>query len=706
MGDGVGKDDSKFRRKAISHALDEQVVTSRSERCSDCGWELRFPSITIQCVYTVCPLCAKILTPPTALGIPPPHPQIDDKKPYPLCMARVNLKGRETRCERKRLEKSDYCRNHTQALETHGSLPYGRYGQPYNEPHPLIVKARIFDETALEDDEPTEGKGAEDYLTHDSIVAAAKEASKRRDLNAADTQLLLRARNVVDKRIQKGVLKTNPMTTMTMKKILEPTYGIDLKSQGPGRLLWLKESVQAVMSLPRVPLSVIAAVVGHRLESHKCHDVVAPLTKLIKKGGGQQLSISNKENIMELLLADDDDKGQFDPMEADPCPGSRIFLRIRYCLEGTIGELCFEIHRDRNYCIEESFMIRVPHPSDIAIYSRLTIVQATYGHPHDPKRVFNVTGHVQGVVDTVGLGRYAEFPADESLEKYFGEPCFGIGKTLEISYILDPKVGEILIPEAHGYLLKNVKISAPIISPLVKIVFATLAPKATMGRTFGARGNAKTRLLNYSYYNASSTRGKKTSIRCLDDQTIVCTEDIRRIVDQQGGDTLNVAKDVDVFSLLSKNIKELRKKNWGKVMTLHIEYRCNSMLKEIKVDTTKEHRLCDELFIDARPVDPIIMINSAVYGHPTDVNLQFNVQEILEARVRKCAGRILEIHETEDLNKLFGDPCFPYHTNKLLQIRYQVRRMTGKKTESVTIHSKLSQVVKIGWPTSPLYKPS
>jgi hypothetical protein len=291
------------------------------------------------------------------------------------------------------------------------------------------------------------------------------------------------------------------------------------------------------------------------------------------------------------------------------------------------------------------------------------------------------------------------------LSDSFGEPCALVAKVLDITYKVEGREGEVVVPEAHGYLVDDVRVMAPIFAPAIVVLFATLSPRGLVGRAFVAKSDAKTRLLNYNIFDKAAKSVGKTSIRCLDAETVVVTDEVMELVNGMGGDLLEVRKGEhvtrDVLRAMGRaRADALSGRFKGKDLVLEVEFRANGKLNTIKLNTDVHHLMADGILVDAKPVEPAIDVQNAVYGHPTDPARQANVTPVIQGLIARRRGRVLAIPTSEPLDKLFGDPCYPHHVNKVLQIRYLVRPILGQLAAAVTLDGVISQSIKIGWPSA------
>ncbi|GBG33421.1 Hypothetical Protein FCC1311_096442 [Hondaea fermentalgiana] len=555
------------------------------------------------------------------------------------------------------------CKGHNRIVTKFGKLTYGRFEEPYTEVH----------EIQLDNPDEEEEEAKIHKLTHDEIVEASKRLEQRTNLEAADTVVLERARQVWLRREQKGMLKKDPLSTEIIANILEPTFGINIAEQAPGRRLWLKESFQALMSLSKAPLSILVAMIGHRTEPDKARDVRLPLQEILSTYGGMRIFVPDDVNVLELLAPRCNE-----PL--DPCPGEAKFLRIRYCLQGAIGEVSARIMDEDDFGLSEPIVIEVPPVASTkrtavagqspSVRSRLTIIKALYGHSHDFLRSFNVTEKVQGLVDLRGRGQYLRLTPEDLLNDIFGDPTKAIERVFKVTFKVDAREGEILAPEAHGHLVNAVHVAAPIVGPNLVINGAKLSPKSTLGRNTVRKTDNKVPVLIMGAQQGESRRGRRrrTSVHDVDDLTLDVSDYVRAIIAAEGGDRLEFRAGENVFDALAPiaNADAWKARFGAQDLLLHVELRANGILREIKLQTDPSYCFRESAHVDARPVTPSILIHAAIYGHPTDTSKQFNVQSIIEDRVPELPETVPEpetetVTETETETgtvRLQGSACF------------------------------------------------
>jgi len=642
-------------------------------RCVECGKLAKFPSEAASLMFRQCALCGQNLPEATPLGIPLPHRQIPNSTPYPLCEARISVRGEARRCEQVRLNsKNTLCRFHLRQVQKYGKLTYGRF---QSDSSSSVLKKKT---SQLQP------------MSHEMKVKRKQQADASRDVNNEDRMVIHRIFELWQRHDNNIKLKGSPFTVETIKKLVEPSLGVNLENDDPGRTAWLKGASQAVATIPKGPLIILFAFVGHPGNPFRARSVINPLCEIMKSHGGNRLHLP--ANGTDLLRGLRPQNGE--PL--DPCPESSKFLKIRYVLDGVLGHISRRLNSDN--ALDEDILLETRSDSrKLHVSSKVVIVKANFGHNQDFTRQFDVTERIQGIVDTRGKGGFLELHRSDNLCDHFGDPCAGVGKVLQVAYKIEPKRGEILVAEANNRLVSSIHVAAPFTGSSLIIMLATLSPKATIGRNFGILANDTK--LGLIHQTVHGRHGQKTSIRCIDDKTIDVTNDLRKTIDSLGGEALRAQKRSDVFDLIFNSCPDSLKECFqGQELLLHIEFRANGVLKEEKIFTDKFHRLTSDISIDVRPREPAISIHAAVFGHPTNKNLQANVKDQVLALVMHNNGRSLHISCNDDLEKLFGDPCFPSKVNKVLQIRFEVLEKTGRYTAQVNEKGHLGHALRIGCP--------
>ena len=141
-------------------------------------------------------------------------------------------------------------------------------------------------------------------------------------------------------------------------------------------------------------------------------------------------------------------------------------LRVRYDIGKHHGEAAVDVDETGN--LERDFWIGMPSEPFVLI------TKVYFGHANNVNRQYDVTARLQARVDSKQCqGRLLHIPRTENLISSFGDPCYGVKKSLSISYEVHGWFGELRIQEAHGRLLDPVRISAPTVQPQLNIVEAT-----------------------------------------------------------------------------------------------------------------------------------------------------------------------------------------------------------------------------------------
>ena len=104
-----------------------------------------------------------------------------------------------------------------------------------------------------------------------------------------------------------------------------------------------------------------------------------------------------------------------------------------------------------------------------------------------------------------------------------------------------------------------------------------------------------------------------------------------------------------------------------------------------------------EPLIITPPPEPWLVVLSAIFGHPHDERLQFDVAERLQARIDGVEGRFLYIEKGEDIFEWLNDPCTGVH--KDFTINYEIRGWRGELTVEEA-HGFLLHPIRIVAPTT------
>lgn len=660
----------------VSIASSHNSSGAVKDSCPDCGWEISFPSVGVRLLYRQCPYCKYQLKPATALSIPEPHCEIQNCGKYELCLARICDRGRERKCPRFRRLGSDYCPQHRKVFERYGRLPYGRSDEPYDGANKLLLDQTLTLDQVLER-EQREAK-EHDVLSYEERLKRLKSIK----LAVPDTEILSKTRQLVKLEQVRG--KEKALTTERMLRSIEPTFGLDIKTNC-SKLKWLKDSTQALMTLPARKFVVLAAAIGEVFDPSSATDVGSATKSVVFHQGSSGLKIPRQKSLCSVLGLEHGSLERF----------KQPIFRLRYAMNGRLAEVSREVDK-KSGCLVKGLNV----DADVTkgtICSALTIIEASFGHSNDILRRLNVTEQIQGVVDGEGAGRFLHLRFGEDMTHRFGDPCVGVEKVLAITYRIEHKIGDVVVPEANDRLVTPIDIRAPVVYPPLVVLFATFSPTRTIGRNFFKEASGASALINYYQTSAPSPI---TSIHCVDEETTNVTPEIIQIVEACINDDVHLEQGLDIVECLNQR----RDKSLPGItpckeeMALRIEYRLHGRLTNVKLIVDKSGRLQQSWRVFTKPIVPSIYIHGAIYGHPMDTSRQVSLQTELNARIHAQGGNALSVSEDESLSELFGDPCYPYHDAKVLQIRYEVKEMKGVLNAKINTDSTLQHSVKIGWP--------
>ena len=90
----------------------------------------------------------------------------------------------------------------------------------------------------------------------------------------------------------------------------------------------------------------------------------------------------------------------------------------------------------------------------------LQVHRASFGHPTNMSKVFDVTSKVQDIVMYQG-GYQLKITKDEDIIDYFTDPCRGVRKVLHVGYECLGLAGTMHLEERDGKLQSTLRIGYP-----------------------------------------------------------------------------------------------------------------------------------------------------------------------------------------------------------------------------------------------------
>ena len=357
---------------------------------------------------------------------------------------------------------------------------------------------------------------------------------------------------------------------------------------------------------------------------------------------------------------------------------------------------------------------------------------------------FDITEMLQARVDANG-GAYLKITHDEHIPTVFGDPSPGKTKDLMLNFEIKGTKGEIHESELNNYLIREVNVYAqPVVAPLllIKKAYWGLTPeslkkkkKAVTNTLFEIKSLKRARndgqvlsreeLAKIKEEGELQARHRKLN-ECRCDYVDV-TELLQRCIEKEGGNHLTLwgrnrpygrvypagfkpGETVNLNDLFSCNPMPQQPKqliikyeipghdaertanseevtpagfqrnyirtNQGKVV-LDVDY---------KPGTAEEAILDTDFELQAPNVLPIIDIDNASYGHPTDSKLMFDVTPEVRRVVTNAGGYRIYINKEESMWHLFNDPA--RGIRKKLNIYYSVRGYMG----NVRIRTKFGKL--------------
>ena len=120
-------------------------------------------------------------------------------------------------------------------------------------------------------------------------------------------------------------------------------------------------------------ITLLCAVVGEASSPSTAIDVTFAIQSRIEDAGGRVLNVDATENLAYVL--------------PDPAPGAPKLLMLRYMIFNRLGELRLRLRADSlGIWAERSVFIEAP-----VLRPRLLVPTASFGHPADARRMYDVT---------------------------------------------------------------------------------------------------------------------------------------------------------------------------------------------------------------------------------------------------------------------------------------------------------------------------
>lgn len=472
------------------------------------------------------------------------------------------------------------------------------------------------------------------------------------------------------------------------------------------------------------PLDILYATYGDPFYVQLSYEVTPHIVKIIDANKFRdRLQFKEKDDLSYIF------GGEFG---RDPNPNNNKQLRIRYRMDSSLGviygTLCLDVLPNNH--LPYHFML--VKPKDRA----LRIIKASYGYPRgaavDGRMSYDVTEIVQGLVDVNG-GSFLTISNQQSLFKFFGDPCPGYTKDLRVQYEMTGRWGKDVYDEdGRGYLKRRVLIeTSPTIAPLILVQSAFYGVTPTGRKDHVAHIKRELRKIY-----AIETKIKLGMIISPDEMFFLrkkeALEEEKRIFQNIPINFIDISKKVQTLADEGGSCLFIDKKTFdpnssfsnpskGNHKLLEINVLCYGHDSERQTDskdmtgsghprnfiTRKNARFI--ISVHDHPTStrgimsesikfatdysaPLIYVSKAIYGNFDDLSKCIDVTSDVQALVK---GRFLRIERNVNLDALFSDPC--PGRRKQLKIEYSARGFMG----NIRVHEKndfLAAKLEIGFP--------
>lgn len=345
----------------------------------------------------------------------------------------------------------------------------------------------------------------------------------------------------------------------------------------------------------------------------------------------------------------------------------------------------------------------------------LTILRASYGHPKGRtttgRMSYDIRENLQGIVDLNG-GSFLYIGPLQPIEMKFGDPCVGYVKDLQVDFDISGKSGYIEVGEVQNRLQRPICVkTSPSVSPMILVAHANYGLTENTIRDRLKLLEANISRIDILVHRRSVGLPIKVSdrlfikerqkfvlerndLKSVSPKHVDVTFKVQLMVGAQGGFELRMDKDKfdpnftfgnpipGCYKLLEVSLvccghdsemradsKEITSKGFLRNFILGKKAR---FLISVRDDAEGKGVMSESLLFQTLNVLPLMHIEKALFGHPSNNVKQFDVTSTIQNMV---TGRLLEIGTEVDLAKTFGDPC--PGVRKVLKIFYCTRGFQG-----------------------------
>ena len=405
-------------------------------------------------------------------------------------------------------------------------------------------------------------------------------------------------------------------------------------------------------------LKIMHATWGHPLgrssTGRMSVEVTEVLQGLVDLNGGSYLFISGAASIIDLL--------------GDPCPGYKKDLKVSYDISGREGrEMYYECggHLLRKHIIETCPIVK----------PMIFIERAFYGVSWTGKR-----DHLLGIQKKLRrIGRInhrktmGQLPSAEEIRLVSKYEMFKAEKEafkkVEISYIditkkmqtLCDKQGGMSLTLNHHQFDPNAMFGNPTPSGL-KLLEVDIVCTGHDSENY-----TDTREVTVSGYPRNVIPGKNGRFVVACHDLDAHTEE-KRLAKIHAKDERKRMKALKAM-IRHRGGQEGAEKG-DQMMSMNFTFGSTALLN--KGEELMTSRMDESVHFETYNGAPMVSVTRALYGHPTDLQKTFSVQNQVQNMVQ---GRQMVFDPKTKLNELFGDPC--PGTRKALKVEYVTRGFTG-----------------------------
>ncbi|CAM9410853.1 unnamed protein product [Ectocarpus sp. 13 AM-2016] len=192
-------------------------------------------------------------------------------------------------------------------------------------------------------------------------------------------------------------------------------------------------------------------------------DIRARLQARVEEHGG---------GLLEFVAAQTDVNQLF----GNPMPGKRKELRVRYLVVGHDSERLTSLEETtssgypRNFILQRQGQVVVQAKDDRMgrgileedvlvdspkVLSVIEVLTSRYGHPRNPTKTYDISSKLRQMIERQG-GEKLVIDCNTDLQELFDDPCRGVRKKINITYVARGLNGIIRVSEKDRYLVADI----------------------------------------------------------------------------------------------------------------------------------------------------------------------------------------------------------------------------------------------------------